>query len=484
MKRINKMYINGEWVEAESSSTFEDINPSDGSVWSTVPDASRKDVAAAIDAAHAASKAWASMNFKERAKMLNRAADVFEARVPDIAKALSEEGGGWFGKGMFEAGYVPEVLRAAAATLYDSVGEIMPSAYGKISMVVKHPLGVVSVISPWNFPLLLTMRGLAYALAAGNTVVLKPSEETPYTGGLVFAECFEEAGFPAGVVNVVTCARESVADVGDELVVNPKVKAISYTGSTPVGKMIAAKAGGLLKKACVELGGKDALIVLDDANLERAIGAATFGAFMHQGQICMSVERIIVQRNVAETFLKGFVEKAQGLDMGDTAKESNIIGPIISEAQAIKIDTQIQDAVAAGATALTGGKRDGRFIAPTILTNVTTDMSVWRDETFGPVAAVMIVDSDEEAIALANDSVYGLSCGVISQNEERAMRLANEIDTGMVHINCSSVNDEPHIPFGGTKESGLGRHGGKWSIDTFTETRWVTLERGGRPYPF
>ncbi len=484
MNNSKNLFINGEWVAAENGKTFVDINPSTGLAWADVADASKRDAAKAVDAAHAAHKAWAAINYKERARLLLKAADVFEARVPEAAQMLAQEGGGWFGKGMFEAGYVPDVLRAAAATLYGDIGQVMPSAYGKVSMVVRQSLGVVTVISPWNFPLLLTMRGVAFALAAGNTIVIKPSEETPVVGGVFFAQCFEEAGFPAGVVNVVTCSRESVVEVGDELVENPKVKAISYTGSTPIGRMIASKAGMLLKKACVELGGKDALVILDDADLDRAVRAATFGSFMHQGQICMSVERIIVDRKIADEFIGKFADRTAQLKVGNTDDKANVIGPIISERQAEKIEQQIREAISQGAVLQTGGTRDGLFIYPTILTDVTTDMSVWRDETFGPVAAVIVVDSEEEAIALANDSVYGLSCGVITRDEERGMRVVNQIDTGMAHINCCSVNDEPHIPFGGTKDSGLGRHGGKWSIETFSETRWITLDRGGRPYPF
>jgi acyl-CoA reductase-like NAD-dependent aldehyde dehydrogenase len=344
-------------------------------------------------------------------------------------------------------------------------------------------MGVVSVISPWNFPGVLTARGFAFPLAAGNTIVLKPSEDTPYCGGLIFAEVMEEAGLPAGVFNVVTCSRERVGEMGDELIENPRVKGISFTGSTPVGRAIAAKAGAHLKKCCVELGGKDSLIVLEDADLDRAVQAANFGSFMHQGQICMSVEKVLVHESIYADFLAKFVQRASKLTVGDTRDKGNIIGPLINDRQVVRVKGQIDDALAKGARAVLGGGVSGRFVEPTILTGVTPDMDVWRDETFGPVVPVVPFRTDEEAIALNNDTEYGLSSGIFTRNEERALSMARRMETGMCHVNCSSVNDEPHVPFGGTKASGLGRHGGRWSLETFTETRWITFDRGGRPYP-
>jgi aldehyde dehydrogenase (NAD+) len=348
---------------------------------------------------------------------------------------------------------------------------------------VREPLGVVSVISPWNFPLILSSRGFATALAVGNAVVLKPSEETPVAGGLLIAEVLEEAGIPKGVFNVVTCSRNHVAEVGDELISNPAVRGVSFTGSTAVGTQVAAKAGGLLKKCCVELGGKDALIVLDDADIEHAVNAATFGSFMHQGQICMSVERVIVHEAVAKEFTDKFVANTKKLKVGNPREMANCIGPIINQKQLDKIRAQVDDAVAKGATILCGGKNTGLFFEPTILTNVTRDMKIMREETFGPVAPVITVRSVDEAIEVANDSEYGLSAGIITRNEERGLAIARRLHTGMAHINDSSVNDEPHVPFGGVGWSGLGRHGGRQGIDQFTETRWITLERGGRQYP-
>jgi aldehyde dehydrogenase (NAD+) len=475
------MFIGGRSVAARK--TFADLNPADGSVWAQVPDGGRDAARAAIEAAHAAFASWSALPFNRRAHYMTQVAEVFEKRKLQIVEALQAEGGGWFGKGMFETGYVPEIFHAAAASSYAPIGEVIPSEHGKLSLALRQPLGVVSVISPWNFPVLLTGRGIAFALAAGNTVVLKPSEETPYCGGLLYAEVFAEAGVPEGVLNVVTCSRENVQAVGEELIENPRVKGVSFTGSTAVGRQVAARAGAHLKKCCVELGGKDALIVCDDADLERASAAASFGSFMHQGQICMSVEKVLVHEKVFDEFMRRFVERAAKLKVGDPKDKSNIIGPLINDRQAAKVKEQIEDAVARGARVVLGGRVNGRFVEPTILVGVTPDMKVYREETFGPVAPVIPFAGDDQAVALANDTEYGLSSGVITRDEQRGLAIARRLETGMCHINCSPVNDEPHAPFGGSKASGQGRHGGRWATETFTETRWITLERGGRAFP-
>ncbi len=483
MNKIYKnMYVGGRWWPVEK--TFSDINPSDDSEWARVPDVGVAEVRNAIDSAHHAFENWSKLPFNQRAHFMTKIADIFEKRKMDVVKALRTEAGGWFGKSIFEASYVPEVFCAAAAMNYQSIGEVIPSEFGKLSMAIRRPVGVVSVISPWNFPAILTSRGIAFALAAGNTVVLKPSEETPYCGGLLFAEIFEEAGVPGGVLNVITCSRDNVAIVGEELIEHPLVKGVSFTGSTAVGRGIAARAGAHLKKCCVELGGKDALIVCDDADMDRATGAANFGSFMHQGQICMSVEKILVQETIMQEFLERFKDRASRLKVGDPTKElDHIIGPLINDRQVIKVKSQIEDAVAKGGKIVLGGKVEGRYVEPTIITDVTSDMTLYQDETFGPVVSVIPFSTDEEAIAIANDTEYGLSSGVITKDEYRGFEIAQKLETGMCHINCSSVNDEPHAPFGGSKSSGVGRHGGRWATDTFTETRWITLERGGRDFP-
>lgn len=482
MARKLDYYSGGEWVSA--SKRFADLNPANGDTWADVADADLNAVRQAIQTAQDAFASWSSLPYSKRAHYMTAMAAEFANRQSDVVEALKAEAGGWFGKGMFESAYVPEVFHAAAATTYSPIGEVMPSEHHKLSIASRQPMGVVSVISPWNFPALLSSRGFAFPMAAGNTIVLKPSEETPYTGGLIFAEVAEAVGLPPGVLNVVSCSRDNIADIGNELVENPLIKGVSFTGSTIVGRQIAAKAGAHLKKACIELGGKDALIICDDADMERAVSAANFGSFMHQGQVCMSVEKVLVQEQIYNEFLSAFKERAGALKVGDpSADNGNVIGPLINDKQAANVAEQLKDAIAKGAKVEVGGKVEGRYVHPTVLTQVTPDMLIYKNETFGPVVPVIPFRSDEQAVAIANDTEYGLSSGVITTNEQRGLAIAQALETGMCHINCSSINDEPHIPFGGSKSSGVGRHGGRWSTETFTETRWITIERGGRPYP-
>ncbi|MBL6865134.1 MAG: aldehyde dehydrogenase family protein [Rhodospirillales bacterium] len=481
-KIFNNIYVGGNW--SATSKNFSDFNPSDDTLWAQVADGNRRDTRDAIESADSASQEWASYTHSSRANIMNKIAEIFEIRRMEIVEAIQAEGGGSFAKAMYETSQIPIIFRAAAGANYGPIGEVLPSEHGKFSMAVRYPLGVVAIISPWNFPVILTSRSLAFIVALGNTVVLKPSEETPYCGGLLFAEIFEEAGVPAGVLNVVTCSRDNVAEVGDELIQNPSVKAIAFTGSTAVGRSIAAKAGAHLKKCCMELGGKDPLIVCEDADMERATAAANFGSFMHQGQICMSVEKILVHENIYDEFLKKFIERASRLKVGPPlSNKENIIGPLINDKQVANVKSQLEDAFAKGAKAVLGGNINGRFVDPTILVGVTPDMTVYQDETFGPVAPVIPFRTDDEAIAIANDTPYGLSSGVITRDEKRGLEIANRLESGMSHINCSPVNDEANAPFGGSKSSGVGRYGGRWSAESYTETRWITMERGGKPFP-
>jgi aldehyde dehydrogenase (NAD+) len=475
-----RLFVGGAWRDA--AGTFDDFNPATGDVWRTVADGGADAASDAVEAAQAAQPEWAALPHDQRAKVLIQAIGAIGDLEDTLVDALVDEGGAWIGKAMFETGFVAGTAQAAAAAAHMVTGELIPSDHGKVSMVVREPVGVVSVITPWNFPLLLSMRAVAFALAVGNAVVLKPSEETPLSGGVLVAKIFEAAGLPPGLLNVVTCSRDRVAEVGEVLVAHPAVAAVSFTGSTVVGREIAALGGHHLKRVALELGGKDALIVLDDADLDRAVGAATFGSFMHAGQICMATERILVDAAIAEEFTERFVAKAGELGVGDP--RSNVIGPVINAKQADKIRRHIDDAVAQGATVRTGGGNDGLFFQPTVLDGVAADMAVWTEETFGPVAPVVTVSGEEEAVKLANDSEYGLSAGIITTDEERGLSVARRLETGMAHVNDTSVYDEPNAPFGGVKSSGVGRHGGKAAIEAFTRTRWLTLERGGRLYPF
>jgi vanillin dehydrogenase len=475
-----QLFVGGAW--RDTGGTFDDVNPATGALWRRVADADAAVATEAVEAARAAQPEWAAMNHEQRAKVLVSAMQAVDDLQGELVDALVDEGGAWIGKAMFETGYTAGIAQAAAAAAHMVTGELLPSETGKVSMVARVPVGVVSVISPWNFPLLLSMRAVAFALAVGNAVVLKPSEETPVAGGLLIARLFEAAGLPAGVLNVVTCSRDRVAEVGEVLVGHPAVGAVSFTGSTAVGREIAALGGRSLKRVSLELGGKDALIVLDDADLDRAVGAATFGSFMHAGQICMSTERILVDASLVDEFTERLATAAAALPVGEP--RSNVIGPVINASQAGTIRQHIDDAIARGATVRAGGGNDGLFFEPTVLDGVTPDMAVWTDETFGPVAPVVAVSGEEEAVKLANDCTYGLSAGIITADEQRGLAVAQRLETGMAHINDTSVYDEPNAPFGGVKSSGLGRHGGKAAIDAFTTTRWLTLDRGGRQYPF
>ena len=478
---IKGIFINGQWHKTERH--FDDINPSDGSLWSRIPDAGRSETRQAIEAAHAAFPAWSNLKFQERAEIMLKISELISKRAPDFISAAQLEGGGWYGKGAYEVAALSEIFKSASAACYAPIGEVLPSLNGKVSTAVRVPLGVVAVLSPWNFPGILAARPFSFILAAGNTVVLKPSEETPYMGGVFFAEIIEEAEVPPGVFNVVTCSRDRVTEVGEELIDNPLVKGVAFTGSTAVGRRIAAQCGAHLKKACIELGGKDSLIVLEDADMERATSAASFGAFLHQGQVCMSVEKVLVQEKAYNQFLKGFVARAARLKTGNVTDQSNVIGPLINNRQVENVKKQLEDAVGKGATIELGGNVKGRFVEPTILTNVTPNMNIWRDETFGPVAVVVPFQTDAEAIAMNNDTEYGLSSGIITADEYRAMEIAQRLQTGMCHINCATINDEAHAPFGGAKASGQGRYGGRWSFENFSETRWITMDRGHKPFP-
>lgn len=482
--RQSKLYINGEWRDASGGAHFDVMNPATGEVLGQAPDGTHSDILDAYTAANTAQKAWAALPFTERARYMHKVADVFEARKEELVAINVAETGSWVKKARFEVGYTPNVYRAAAAAAYGATAEMLPSETGKVSIVERVPLGVVSVISPWNMPMLLSSRGLGVALAIGNTIVLKPSEESPFSGGLLIAEVFEEAGVPPGVLNVVSCSRDNVKAVGDEMVENPLSKAISFTGSTAVGTNIAMKAGGLLKKACVELGSKDSMIILDDADLQSAVQSARFGAFFHQGQICMATEKVIVTQGIADEFISKFIKSTEELRVGDPTSEECEIGPVINKVQADKVQERLDLAIKQGAKVETGGSRDGLYFKPTILTGVTPDMAMFNEETFGPIVSVIVAKDEDDAIEIANNSEYGLSSSVFTKDEERGLRVARRLQTGMSHINDTTIYDEPTIPFGGVKKSGMGRHGGRWSVETFSETRWLTIERGGRHKPF
>ena len=474
-------YINGNWkLEGE---TFNDYSPVTQSVFAEVADANASDATAAIDAAHDAFAHWSNLSPETRKDYLLKVADAVESLAEEVEDIIIDEVGSWIGKAKFEIKSCAHFFRTAAALTEQVNGYEIPSEQGKKSIVVREPLGVVSVITPWNVPLNLSSRTTSGILAVGNTVVLKPSEESPISGGWILAKAFEKAGVPKGVFNVLTCSKKNVSEVGDILVTHPKVKAISFTGSTNVGKSIASKAGALLKKVSVELGGKDAMIILDDADLQKAVTGATFASFFHAGQICMGLKRIYVDEKIADEFIQRFVKKAKTLGIGDVRKFNCPIGPLINETQVIKIENQVKDALGKGATLMTGGVRNGLYYHPTILKDVTPEMEVFAEESFGPVVCIYTFKNVEEAIVAVNESELGLSGAVVTQDTEKGFAIARQMESGMCHVNDGTLYGEALAPFGGVKNSGMGRYGGLASIDSFTQTQWITIDQGGRKYP-
>jgi acyl-CoA reductase-like NAD-dependent aldehyde dehydrogenase len=479
-----RLFVGGEFLEAEGGRTFENRDPYTDEVVSEVAAGSRQDARSAVEAGAAAFPEWSQTPPAVRQGVLLKAADVLESRQDEVVSMLARETGCTFGFGMFQMHFVPGLFRQAAALAYAPLGEVIPSDTGAFAMGVRRPVGVVGAIAPWNAALILSARSIAAALALGNTVVLKPSEWSPQVGGLLWGEVFAEAGLPAGALNVVTHAPGEAGPIGDEFVENPAVRRLNFTGSTATGRMLAEAAGRQLKRVLLELGGYNPLIVLGDADLQYAVDASAFGAFLHQGQICMSARRIIVERPIADAFVSRLAEKTKGLKTGDPKEHDTIIGPLINGAALDTVKARVDDAVRDGATLLAGGETEGPCMQATLLADVPAESEFASTETFGPVAAIEIVDSAEEAVARANATPYGLSSGIITQDAERGMTLAQAIDAGIVHVNDQPVGDEPQMPFGGVKDSGFGRFGGSAVVDEFTETRWITVQRGSHPFPF
>jgi len=479
-----KMYIDGKWVDSSTGKTFEDYNPFTGDVYANVPAGNVEDVRSAIDAAKAAFPEWAATPPAAKRQIFLKAADVMESRQDELVQAMMEEVGGTIGISMFQMGFVPGLFRMAASAAYDVKGEIIPADHANsFFMAIRQPAGVVACFAPFNVPYILGSRSFTLPIAYGNTAVLKPSEDAPLTGGLLLAEIFEEAGLPPGVLNVVTSTREGAEEIGDEMISNPAVRRISFTGSTEVGRVVAEKAGRNLKRAVLELGGKDPLIILGDADINYAVDAAAWGAFLHQGEICMSTERIIVEESIAEEFIEKLKERAESIPMGDPTNPATAIGPLINERAVEKVHAHVEEAVAGGANLVTGGQHDNLVYHPTVVTDVKSDMRLFREQTFGPVAPIVVVSDPEEALAVANDSDYGLSAGILTGDFTKALDMALRLETGMVHIGDQTVNDEPQAPFGGVKGSGYGRFGGQSALDEFTELRWINVQREPRTFP-
>ncbi len=476
-----KLFINGEWVPSSTGTIVDDINPATGSVYAKVHQASDEDIEAAIAAAYGAREEWGKTGPAVREAILIKAASILDERISEFADVLIDEGGATLGKAMSEASFVSNLLRSAAGECRRIFGETMPSdAPGVFSMTVRRPLGVIAGISPFNFPFLLAMKKVCLALAAGNTFVLKPASPTPVIG-LKIAELFATAGLPKGVLNVIPVKGSTL---GDKLVVDPRIRMVTFTGSTEVGKQLAEVAGRYQKKITLEMGGKSPLIVLKDADIDYAVDAAAFGIFLHQGQVCMANSRLIVEAEVYDTFCEKLAAKAGSLKVGDPRQPDTVIGPLVEAKQCDIIDAQVQDAIAKGGRILSGGKFDSGFYQPTIVADVTRAMRIFDEESFGPVVCVSKVANSEEALELANDSSFGLSAGLITNDLQKAFDLSLRLETGMVHINDCSILDEPHVPFGGVKDSGVGREGGRYSMEEMTEVKWITVQMGQRHFPF
>jgi acyl-CoA reductase-like NAD-dependent aldehyde dehydrogenase len=474
--------IDGAPAAAGDGRTFERRDPVTGAVATRAAAAGPADVTDVCAAAAAAFPAWSETGPGLRRSLLLKAADLLEARAADFTKTMLEETGAtapWAG---FNVHLGAGILREAAALTTQITGDVIPSDKPDVlALGIRQPVGVVLGMAPWNAPVILGVRAIAAALACGNTVILRSSELCPATHHLI-GEVLNAAGFPHGVVNVIANAPADAPAVVAALIAHPAVKRINFTGSTKVGRIIAKLAAEHLKPVLLELGGKAPFLVLDDADLDQAVAAAAFGAFLNQGQICMSTERFIVDEAVADAFVAKFAAKAAALPAGDP-RGHVVLGSLIDGAAAERMDALIADAVAQGAVVVAGGKRQGSIVEATILDHVTPAMRLYQEESFGPVKPIVRVRGVDEAVRVANDTEYGLSAAVFGQDLRRALAVARRIESGICHINGPTVADEPQMPFGGVKASGYGRFGGKAVIEAFTELRWITIE-GPQHYPF
>lgn len=477
------LFIDNRDVAATGGATFERRDPITGEVASRASAATPADARAAADAAAAAFPTWSKLGPNARRAVLLKAADLLEGRAGEFVNLMAVEIGATAGWAQFNVKLAAGMLREAASLTTQITGEIIPSDKpGCVAMAVRQPAGVVLGIAPWNAPVILGVRAVATPLACGNTVVLKASEICPGTHRLI-GTVLQEAGLPAGAINVVTNAPEHAPEVIEALIAHAAVRRINFTGSTRVGRLIAETAAHYLKPVLLELGGKASLVVLDDADLDAAVAAAAFGAFMNQGQICMSTERIVVDKAVADDFVAKLAAKAESLQAGNPRHGNFALGSLVGVEAAERISGLVNDAVSKGAKLLAGGKVDGTVMSATVLDHVTPAMRLYGEESFGPVVCVLRATGVEEAVRIANDTEYGLSAAVFGRDVTRALDVANRIESGICHINGPTVHDEAQMPFGGVKASGYGRFGGKAGINEFTELRWITIETGPQHYP-
>lgn len=473
----------GSAAHRGSVPTVKRYDPVSGVLASEVPAFSSAMAISAVNAAKKAFPAWSALGPNARRTALMRAADTLDAKAAEFIEAMMGEIGATEGWARFNIMLSSSMIREAASLTTQIGGEIIPSDKpGCIAMAVREPAGVVLSMAPWNAPIILATRAIAVPLACGNTVVLKASEQCPRTHGLII-EAFEEAGLGEGVVNLVTNAPEDASEVVGAMIDHAAVRRVNFTGSTAVGRIIARRCADNLKPVLLELGGKAPFIVLDDADLDEAIKAAAFGAFMNQGQICMSTERIIVVEAVADAFAEKFKAKVASMPVGDPREGKTPLGAVVDTKTVVHVQSLIDDAVAMGARQLNGGEANGVLMPAHVIDGVTPDMKLFRDESFGPVVGIIRARDEAHAIELANDTEYGLSASVFTRDTGRGLRVARQIQSGICHINGPTVHDEAQMPFGGTKASGYGKFGGKAGIDSFTELRWITIETQPGHYP-
>jgi acyl-CoA reductase-like NAD-dependent aldehyde dehydrogenase len=479
---LAQQFIGGTWRPGQGDKTLVDANAFTGEMLAEFAVATDADVDDAYASAKRTQREWAAVNAYAKRTVFERAVAVVEQRRAEISDLIIAEVGGTALKAAFEIGLVIDSLKEAATLPLRIEGRIYPSPVEDTENIVyRDPVGVVGVISPFNFPFFLSMKSVAPALATGNGVVVKPHEDTPITGGTLLGSIFEEAGLPAGLLNVIVT---EIPVIGDYFLTHPTPRILAFTGSTAVGRHIGEVAARHFKKAILELGGNSAFIVCDDADLEYAVDAAVFSRFTHQGQICMSANRILVQRGVADEFTRRFVAKVAALPVGDPADPETVIGPLINARQAEALNTKVDAAVAAGARVALRGEVVSNLFPPVILVEVKAGSEIARDELFGPVVTLIEFDTDDEAVAIANDTDFGLSGAVHTSDLTRGMRIARAVDTGMIHINDATIADEPIVPFGGEKQSGIGRLNGHASIDELTTLKWVSVNHGRRVYPY
>ncbi len=482
--RETKLLIGGQAVPARGGRVFERIDPVKQTAATRAAAASGTDVRGAVQAAAGAFPQWAASGPGQRRALLLKAADLLMAHQDEFIECMVTETGATSPWGGFNVAFAASIFREAAAMTTQIAGEVIPTDVPEnFAMSIRQPRGVCVGIAPWNAPVILGVRAIALPLACGNTVVFKASEACPAVHRLI-GDVVTEAGFPAGVLNVITNAPEDAAEVVGALIDDPLVRHINFTGSTRVGRIIAERAARQLKPVLLELGGKAPMVVLDDADIDAAVNAAAFGAFMNQGQICMSTERIVVDEKIADAFVERLSAKARALPLQDPSLGPTVLGAMVDERSANRVRELVSDAAEKGARVTAGDAGKGTLIPAIVLDGVTPAMQIYGAESFGPVVSVVRVNGEEEAVRVANDTEYGLSAAVFGRDIARAWRVARRIESGICHVNGPTVHDEAQMPFGGVKASGYGRFGGKAGVEEFTVLRWMTIQTGERHYPF